>query len=131
MDLDVIHGFLRTTYWSPGVPRDVVERSLANSLVVGLYEPDGTHVGMARAVTDRATFAWIADVFVVPGHRGGGHGTFVVSALLGHPDLQGLRRVMLATADAHGLYRRFGFDELANADRYLTVQQSPGQLYES
>lgn len=129
LDLDVIHGFLRTTYWSPGVPHDVVERSLANSLVVGLYAPDGIQVGMARAVTDRATFAWIADVFVVPEHRGDGHGSFVVSALLAHPDLQGLRRVMLATADAHELYRKFGFDALAHTDRYLAVQQSPSELY--
>lgn len=129
LDLDVIHGFLRTTYWSPGVPRGVVERALTHSLVVGLYAPDGTQVGMARAVTDRAPFAWIADVFVVPEHRGGGHGTFVVAALLDHPDLQGLRRVMLATADAHDLYRRFGFDEVPNVDHYLSVQRSPAQLY--
>lgn len=132
LDLYVVHGFLQTTYWSPGVPRPVVERSLANSLVVGLYAPpDGSQVGMARAVTDRATFAWIADVFVLPGHRGGGHGTFLVAALLGHPDLQGLRRVMLATADARGLYRKFGFDGVAHVDRYLVVQQSAAQLYGS
>jgi len=131
LDLDVIHGFLRTAYWSAGVPRKVVERSLVNSLVVGLYTPGGTQVGMARAITDRATFAWIADVFVLPEHRGGGRGTFVVSSLLGHPDLQGLRRVMLATADAHDLYRKFGFDEVANADGYLAVQRSPADLYRS
>lgn len=131
LDLDVIAEFLETTYWAPNVPRDVVERSLANSVVVGLYTPDGAQVGMARAVTDRATFAWIADVFVLPDHRGGGHGTFLVSSLLAHPDLQGLRRVMLATADAHALYRRFGFTELASPDRYLVVQQDPDELYRS
>jgi GNAT superfamily N-acetyltransferase len=131
LDLDVIAEFLRTTYWAPNVPRDVVERSLANSVVVGLYTPTGAQVGMARAVTDRATFAWIADVFVLPEHRGGGHGTFLVSSLLDHPGLQGLRRVMLATADAHELYRRFGFTELASPDRYLVVQQDPAELYRS
>jgi GNAT superfamily N-acetyltransferase len=129
LDLDVIHASLRTTYWAPNVPRAVVERSLANSLVLGLYTPDGAQVGMARAVTDRATFAWIADVFVLPEHRGGGHGTFLVSTLLEHPDLQGLRRVMLATADAHELYRKFGFAELARPDSYLVVQQNPVDLY--
>jgi GNAT superfamily N-acetyltransferase len=101
LQLDVVHDFLRTTYWSPGVPRDVVARALAGSLVVGLFAPDGAQVGMARAVTDRATFAWIADVFVLTEHRSRGLGRFVLEALLQHPELNGLRRIMLATADAH------------------------------
>ena len=129
LDVDVVHGFLTSAYWSPGVPRQVVETSLANSVVVGLYAPDGTQAGMARAVTDRATFAWIADVFVLPEHRGRGLGVFVVSTLLDHPDLQGLRRVMLATADAHELYRRFGLTELDDPELYLVRRQAPSDLY--
>ena len=119
LQLDVVHGFLRTAYWSPGVARHVVERAIANSVVVGLYGASGAQVGMARAVTDRTTFAWIADVFVLPEHRGRGLGRFVVESLLAHPELLGLRRIMLATADAHDLYRSYGFEELDDPGRYL------------
>lgn len=130
LDLDVIHGFLRTAYWSPGVPRDVVARAVANSLNLGVYvEGDGSQVGFARAVTDRATFAWIADVFVLPEYRGHGLGRFVVSTLLDHPDLQGLRRVLLATADAHELYRSYGFEDLEDPSRFLGVRRDPAVLY--
>jgi GNAT superfamily N-acetyltransferase len=129
VDLDVVHGFLRTAYWSPGVPRDVVARAIANSVVVGVYAPDGAQVAFARAVTDRATFAWIADVFVLPSHQGHGLGRFVVSTLLDHPDLQGLRRTLLATADAHTLYRSYGFDDLPNPGRFLAIQQPATTLY--
>jgi GNAT superfamily N-acetyltransferase len=129
LDLDVIHGFLRTSYWSPGVPRDVLERAIGNSLSVGLYAPDGRQVGFARAVTDRATFAWVADVFVLESERGLGLGRFVVSSLLAHPDLAGLRRLMLATADAHELYRSYGFEDLDEPSRYLAVSRSPESLY--
>jgi GNAT superfamily N-acetyltransferase len=117
--LDVVHGFLATAYWSPGVPRNVVERAIAGSVVVGVYDAEGGQVGMARAVTDRATFAWIADVFVLPEHRGRGLGRFVVESLLEHPELQGLRRIMLATKDAHDLYRSHGFEELDDPARYM------------
>jgi GNAT superfamily N-acetyltransferase len=117
--IDVVHEFLETAYWSSGVPRDVVERAIAGSVAVGVYAPDGGQVGMARAVTDRTTFAWIADVFVLPEHRGRGVGRFVVEALLDHPALQGLRRIMLATADAHDLYRSFGFTELSDPGRLM------------
>jgi GNAT superfamily N-acetyltransferase len=129
VDLDVVHGYLRTAYWSPGVPRDVVARAIANSVVVGVYAPDGAQVAFARAVTDRATFAWIADVFVLPSHQGQGLGRFVVSTLLDHPELQGLRRTMLATADAHSLYRSYGFEDLPNPGRFLVVQQPAAVLY--
>ena len=129
IQLDVAHAFLATAYWSRGVPRDVVERALAGSVVVGAYGPDGSQVGMARAVTDRATFAWIADVFVLPEHRGRGLGRFVVESLLGHPELQGLRRIMLATADAHDLYRGYGFEDLDEPERYLVRRTDPRELY--
>jgi GNAT superfamily N-acetyltransferase len=119
IQLDVTHTFLETAYWSPGVTRDIVERAIAGSVVVAAYSPDGDQVGMARAVTDRTTFAWIADVFVLPEHRGRGLGRFVVEALLAHPELQGLRRIMLATKDAHELYRSYGFEDLDDPGRYL------------
>ena len=119
IQLDVVHEFLRSAYWSLGVARDVVERALSNSTVVGLYAPDGRQVGMARAVTDRATFAWVSDVFVLEAHRGRGLGRWVVSALLDHPDVVGLRWTMLATADAHDLYRSYGFAELDTPERFM------------
>ncbi len=130
LDLDVVHGYLRTAYWSPGVPREVVERAVANSVVAGLYDANGQQVGFARAVTDRATFAWIADVFVLESERGNGLGRFIVESLLAHPDLQGLRRLMLATADAHDLYRSYGFAGLSDPSRYLARQIDPEVLYD-
>ena len=129
IQLDVVHQFLVTAYWSKDVPRDVVERALANSVTIGLYAPDGSQVGLARAVTDRATFAWIADVYVLPEHRGAGLGRFVVETLLEHPELQGLRRIMLATADAHELYRGYGFEDLDDPRRYLARRADPRRLY--
>ena len=129
IDLDVVHGFLSTAYWSPGIPRDVLARAISSSLNLGVYSAAGAQVGFARAVTDRATFAWIADVFVLPSHRGHGLGRFVVSTLLDHPDLQGLRRTLLATADAHNLYRSYGFEDLADPTRFLAVTRDPTTLY--
>ena len=124
LDLDVIHGYLRGAYWSPGVPRDVVERSIARSLCFGLYAPDGAQAGFARVVTDGATFAWIADVFVLEPHRGRGLGVWLMETLLAHPDLQGLRRTVLATNDAHGLYERFGFEPLPTPERWMALVRS-------
>ncbi len=109
LDLNAIHEFLKTAYWSEGIPRDIVQRSIDHSLCFGLYAKDGDQAGFARAVTDRATFAYLGDVFVLPTHQGRGLGKWLVEAVLSHPDVKGLRRLMLATRDAHGLYARFGF----------------------
>ena len=109
IDVDATWSYLRTAYWSPNVPRDVVARAIAGSLCVGLYAPEGAQVGFARAVTDRATYAWIADVYVLEADRGRGLGVWLVETLLAHPELQGLRQIVLATRDAHQLYERFGF----------------------
>jgi GNAT superfamily N-acetyltransferase len=128
VDLDVTWGFLRTAYWSENVPREVVERAIANSLPLGLYDPAGAQVGFARVVTDRAAFAWIADVFVLEAHRGRGLGRWLIETLLAHPGLQGLRVVMLATADAHSLYESYGF-ETVDANRYLELRRSTAELY--
>jgi len=109
LDLDLTHRFLsEQAYWSPGVRRDVVERAIAGSIVFGIYR-DGSQVGMARVVSDKATFAWLCDVFVVAEERGNGLGKWLMECVKSHPDLQGLRRWLLATSDAHGLYAQFGF----------------------
>jgi GNAT superfamily N-acetyltransferase len=108
VDRDAVWRFLRTSYWATGIEREVVDRAIDNSLVFGMLDPDAQQAGFARAVTDRARMAWIADLFVLPQHRGQGLGVWLVETIVGHPDLQGLR-LILATADAHGLYERFGF----------------------
>jgi len=113
LDVAAVHRFLsEDAYWSPGVPLEVVRRSLDGSIVFGVYR-GGEQIGMARVVTDRATFAWVCDVFVLPGHRGDGLGKWLMECVKSHPDLQGLRRWLLATRDAHGLYAQFGFVEVA------------------
>ena len=109
LDVPLIYRFLsEQSTWAVGIPRAVVDRALDNSLCFGAYL-DGRQVGFARVTTDRATFAYLADVFVVEGERGKGYSKLLVEAVLAHPDLQGLRRFMLATADAHELYARYGF----------------------
>jgi N-acetylglutamate synthase-like GNAT family acetyltransferase len=111
LDLDAIHGFLsRESYWARGRSRERVERAIANSPPFGLYKRE-RQVGFARVVTDRATFAWLADVFVVAEERGGGLSKWLVECVLAHPELQGMRRWLLATRDAQELYRRYGFAE--------------------
>ena len=109
LDVDRVHRFLSTAYWSTGLPHDVVQRSIANSLPFGLSAPSGQQAGFARVVTDRATYAYLGDVYVETTHRGRGLGKFLVSCVVAHPELQGLRRWALATADAHALYARHGF----------------------
>ncbi len=110
LDLDTIHRWLsEETYWAQGRPRDLMQRSFDNSICFGAYLGD-RQVGFARVVTDRATFAWLADVFIAGEHRGRGYGKALVAAVLAYPELQGLRRWLLATKDAHGLYAQNGFD---------------------
>jgi N-acetylglutamate synthase-like GNAT family acetyltransferase len=122
LDLDVIHGFLRESYWARGVPRAVVERSLRGSLCFGLFEWE-RQVGFARVITDGATFAYLADVFVLPSHRGRGLARWLMECVLAHPDLQGLRRFLLFTRDAHWLYARFGFEPLSNPDMAMSIHR--------
>ena len=121
MDVGVIHAFLsETSYWAKGIPRSVVEKSLAHSLCFGIYH-HGAQVGFARIVSDHATFAMLADVFVLEGHRGKGLSKWLMRTVIAHPDLQGLRRLLLLTSDAHELYRQFGFTEIGNAWRFMEV----------
>lgn len=120
LDVDTIHAFLRESYWSPGIPRGVVERAIAGSLCFGVHL-GAAQVGFARVVTDRATFAYLADVFILPPHRGRGLSKRLLAHIAAHPDLQGLRRFMLATRDGHGLYAKFGFTPVAQPDRLMEI----------
>jgi GNAT superfamily N-acetyltransferase len=125
VDLDVVHGYLVRSYWSAGIPRYIVERAVANSMCFGVYEEaSGRQVGFARVVTDRATFAWLADVFVLEEYRGRGLSKLLMSTILDHPDLQALRRFALATKDAQGLYAQFGFTPLEDPSRFM-VRRNP------
>jgi GNAT superfamily N-acetyltransferase len=118
LDVDLIHRFLATSYWAQGIPRAVVERAIAGSLCFGLYE-GAAQVGFARVITDRATFAYLADVFVVESRRGRGLSKTLIAAIRAHPALQDLRRWLLVTRDAHALYAQFGFTPLTHVDRYM------------
>ena len=120
LDLDVIHGFLAQSYWARGIPKALVERAVRNSLCFGLYEGE-RQVGFARVITDQATFAYLADVFVVESRRGQGLAKILVAAVVADPRLQGLRRWMLATRDAHRLYARFGFEPLADPGVFMQL----------
>ena len=108
VDVAVVHAFLASSYWARGIPRETVVRGIAHSLPFSLFLDD-RQVGFARVVTDRATFAYLADVFVVDDQRGMGLAAWLIETVLAHPELSGLRRWLLATRDAHGLYRKFGF----------------------
>jgi GNAT superfamily N-acetyltransferase len=118
LDLDLVHRELAASYWAAGVARETVERSIAGSLVFGVYD-DLRQVGFARVVTDRATFAWLCDVFVIEPFRGRGLGLWLMACVVGHPELQGLRRWLLATRDAHELYRKVGFEPLPEPGRFM------------
>jgi GNAT superfamily N-acetyltransferase len=121
LNVEVIHKFLaEDSYWSPGIPRSVVERAIGNSLCFGVYHR-AAQVGFARVVTDKSTFALLADLFILKAHRGKGLSKWLMHRVVGHEDLQGLRRLLLLTSDAHGLYRQFGFEQLGNPLRFMEV----------
>lgn len=119
-DVPAIHAFLSTTYWAKGRSLAVVERSIAGSLCFGMLEGE-RQIGFARAVTDRATYAHLADVYVVLSHRGRGRATWLMECVMAHADLQGLPRFTLVTRDAHDLYRKFGFENLERPERYMEI----------
>jgi GNAT superfamily N-acetyltransferase len=121
IDVGLVYRFLQTSYWAKGRPRDVVERSIRNSLCFGVYRA-GQQVAFARVVSDRAVFAHLMDVFVVPEFRGRGISKALMRAILEHPDLQNLGTFLLATRDAHGLYAQFGFRPLAEPDRWMAIR---------
>jgi GNAT superfamily N-acetyltransferase len=118
LDINFIHGYLARSYWAEGIRRETVERSIANSLCFGVYE-EGKQVGFARVITDYATFAYLADVFIIESHRRRGLSKFLMECIVDHPQLQGLRRWTLGTRDAHELYAKYGFKSLAKPDRFM------------
>lgn len=120
LDVDAVHAMLTRAYWCVGIPRDTVAKAMANSLVFSLF-CEGAQIGIARWVTDRATFAYLCDVFVHEDHRGLGLGDWLVGEGLKHPDLQGLRRQVLFTADMHALYARHGFSPLKTPERGMEI----------
>jgi GNAT superfamily N-acetyltransferase len=144
IDLDLVHRVLTNIYWSEGIPKDTVRRGIEGSITFGVYDLSRAHtaecgrgrergcgsgrdpaageqVGFARVITDKATFAYLSDVFIVEAYRGRGLSKWLVEVILAHPDLQGLRRFCLLTRDAHGLYERYGFKPLEDPERYMEI----------
>ena len=120
MDIDLIHSFLTRSYWAEGISKKIISRSIEGALCFGVFEND-KQVGFARMVTDKATFAYLADVFIIDEYRGLGLSKWLMEVIMSYPDLQGLRRMMLATRDAHELYKKFGFTPLNNVDRWMHI----------
>ncbi len=120
-DMEVIYNYLdKDSYWSKGIPFDRLEKAVRNSLSFGVYH-NNAQVGFARVVTDKATFAYLADVFILPKYRKQGLSKWLVQTIVNHTDLQGLRRWSLATLDAHGLYSQFGFTEITQPERWMQI----------
>jgi len=121
LDIPLVHGYLAgSSYWAGGRPLEAVKKSIEHSLCFGVFSSAGAQVGFARVVTDYSTFAWLCDVFILEGHRGSGLGKRLVEAVTSHPDLAGIRRILLATRDAHSLYSRYGsFVQLAHPERWM------------
>jgi GNAT superfamily N-acetyltransferase len=119
LDLEAMHAYLRRAYWSEEIPYEVVERAVRGSLCIGAYDPTGAQVGLARFISDYATFCYVCDVYVLEDHRGHGLSKAMMAMATEHPKLQGLRRWVLVTNDAHGLYRQYGFRSVAQVERYM------------
>jgi ribosomal protein S18 acetylase RimI-like enzyme len=130
LNLEVIHDFLRESYWAKGIPREIVAKTLDHSLCFGLFRHH-QQIGFGRTVTDRATFAYLSDVFILPDHRGQGLARWLVSCIRSHPELQGLRRWLLATADAHRLYKEHGFAPLRRPEWFLEIHDPEIYLRET
>jgi len=136
LDLDAIHAYLARSYWSQGISREVVERAIRGSFCIGAYDESGAQVGFARFITDFTTFCYVCDVYVLEEHRGRGLAKAMILLAIEHPRLQGLRRWVLVTRDAHGLYRQVGFTDIAQPAQYMerhdpqvyrrTAQPRPG-----
>ncbi|HKB91372.1 MAG TPA: GNAT family N-acetyltransferase [Opitutaceae bacterium] len=119
LDVNAIHAYLSRSYWAEGVPLNIVQQAVTNSLCIGVYSPDGAQVGLARIITDSTTFAYLCDVYVLEAHRGKGLSKALMRAIGTHPRLGTLRRFNLVTRDAHGLYTQFGFKPLDEPERYM------------
>jgi GNAT superfamily N-acetyltransferase len=120
INVDAVHAYLTRSYWANGIPREIVERSIAGSLCFGLFD-GGEQIGFARVITDGATFAYLADVYVLESYRGRGLGTWLMALVVAHPKLQGLRRFMLVTRNAQWLYSKYGFTTVKVPERYMEL----------
>jgi GNAT superfamily N-acetyltransferase len=120
MDIPVIHSYLTRSYWAEGIPVETVARAIEGSMCFGLFH-GSKQIGVARVISDKATFAYLCDVFILPAHRGVGLSKWLMQTIMSHPDLQGLRRWSLATLDAHGLYKQFGFTIINNPDSWMQI----------
>ncbi|PMG28344.1 GNAT family N-acetyltransferase [Shewanella sp. 10N.286.52.C2] len=121
LDISVIHGFISQSYWAKGMPITVLAKAIEHSLCFGVFTDQDQQVGFARLITDRATFAYLADVFITDQHRGIGLSKLLIEKVISHPDIQGLRRMMLATRDAHGLYAQYGFLPIDNPEILMQI----------
>jgi N-acetylglutamate synthase-like GNAT family acetyltransferase len=128
LDLDVIHGFLARSYWAAGIPRETVARSIENSLCFGVYD-NANQIGFARVISDFATYAYIADVFILEPYRERGLGKELIASIMAHPDLRGLRRWSLGTRDAQGLYAQFGFEPVVNTRSRTVMEIVDAEIY--
>ena len=121
IDLEFVHDFLSQSYWAKGIPKQTLATALSNSLCFSVLKDTNTQVGFARVITDKATFAYLADVFIVESERGTGLSKWLLSDIASYPELQGLRRMMLATKDAHGLYQQFGFEPITEPEMLMQI----------
>ena len=119
MDIESIHEFISQSYWAKDIPMETLRKAIDNSLCFGVFNSQGSQVGFARMITDLATYAYLADVYVLKEHRGKGLSKSLMQEIMSHPDMQGLRRMTLATLDAHGLYEKFGFSELVTPEVFM------------
>jgi GNAT superfamily N-acetyltransferase len=120
LNVDYIHQFLSQTYWAENIPVSIVRKSIEGAICFGVYE-GSKQIGFARVITDKATFAYLGDVFIDSAYRGLGLSKWLMEVIIAHPDLQGLRRFMLATRDAHGLYSQFGFTVITNGQNWMQI----------
>ena len=123
MDISAIHHYISRSYWASNIPLSTMKKAIENSLCFGVFTDSGEQIAFARLITDSATFAYLADVFVLEEHRGKGISKWLMECIVKHPDLQGLRRMALATSDAHGLYKQFGFTPLKSPDTFMELHQ--------
>ncbi len=124
LDFSVVYQFIASSYWAKGIPQTTLQRAIENSLCFGVFTERNQQVGFARVISDYATYAYLADVFILEDHRGKGLSKWLVAEILNHADLQGLRRFNLVTRDAHGLYEQFGFARLQTTNGYMEIINS-------
>jgi len=123
MDVIAIHRYIAQSYWAKGIPLETMKKAIQHSLCFGLFTNTNEQIGFARMITDQSTFAYLSDVYVLEEHRGQGLSKWLLSEIIKHPNLQGLRRIALATSDAHGLYQQFGFQALGAPEKFMELHQ--------